>query len=354
MTSKRIVPALYAVLSAVFLVQVASSTGMAVAGGASGHGGRSMADAASKTVVANAYPNKPVRLIEPFGSGGGPDLLARALGPKLSELWGEPVTVENHPGAGSTLAPALVAKSPPDGYTVLVSTSAQAYSAALRKGLPYDPLKDFIPVAPLTSQPYVIVAGKLAGIATLRALIAAAKEKPGVLTFASTGVGTATHLGVEEFNQAAGIKAVHIPAVSGEAIADTIAHTVAGRRTYMMAPIERALPDIRSGNLIALGVTTKKRSSLLPEVPTIAEAGVAGFDYPIWYGVWVPTGTPAGVVSKLANDIAHVMAMPDLRDWLAKHGADSMSMTQPEFARFVLSESERAARIVNTVGIESQ
>ena len=305
-------------------------------------------------MVARAYPNRAVRLIEPFGAGGGPDLLARALAPKLSELWVEVVTVENHPGAGSTLGPALVARSPADGYTVLVSTSAQAYSAALRKDLPYDPLKDFIPVAPLTSQPYVIVASKLASIASLGELAAAARGKPGVLTFASAGVGTATHLGIEELNQAAGIKAVHVPAVQGEVIVDTIANTVAGRRTYMMAPIERALADIRSGNLVALGVTTKKRSSLLPEVPTIAEAGVAGFDYPIWYGAWVPTGTPAGVVNQLARDIAQVMATPDLRDWLAKHGADRMSLTPPEFARFVLSESERAARIVKAAGIKSQ
>jgi len=332
-------------------------TGPAIATGAamiSGYDEKSVTVAANTTVVAKAYPDKPVRLIEPFGVGGGPDLQARALGPKLSELWGEPVTVENHPGAGSTVGPALVAKSPADGYTVLVSTSAQAYSAALRKDLPYNPLTDFIPVAPLTSQPYVIVAGKLAGIASVRELIAAARGKPGVLTFASTGVGTATHLGIEEFNQAAGIKAVHIPAVQGEAIADTIANTVAGRRTYMMAPIERALTDIRAGNLVALGVSTKKRSSLLPEVPTIAEAGVAGFDYPLWYGVWVPTGTPGGVVNKLASDIAQVMATPDLRDWLAKHGADPMRMTQPEFARFVLSESERAARIVKAAGIKIQ
>ena len=281
-------------------------------------------------------------------------MLARALSPKLSELWVEVVTVENHPGAGSTVGPALVAKSPADGCTVLVSTSAQAYSAALRKDLPYDPLKDFIPVAPLTSQPYVLVAGKLAGIASLRELVAAARGKPDVLTFASSGVGTATHLGIEELNQAAGIKAVHVPAAQGEAIADTIANTVAGRRTYMMAPIERALADIRSGHLVALGVTTRKRSSLLPDVPTIAEAGVAGFDYPIWYGVWVPTGTPSGVVNKLAGDIAQVMATPDLRDWLARHGADPISMTPPEFARFVLSESERAARIVKAAGIEPQ
>ncbi len=351
MSRHRLILRLLSVLSAACLMQVTSSAG-AGAAEISGRDKKAVTDAANAAAVAKAYPDKPVRLIEPFGVGGGPDLLARALSPKLSELWGEPVTVENHPGAGSTVAPALVAKSPADGCTILVSTSAQAYSAALRKDLPYDPLKDFIPIAPLTSQPYVIVAGKLAGIASLRELVAAARGKPGVLTFASSGVGTATHLGIEEFNQSAGINAVHIPAVQGEAIADTIANTVAGRRTYMMAPIERALTDIRSGNLVALGVTTKKRSSLLPEIPTIAEAGVAGFDYPIWYGVWVPMGTPTSVVNKLAKDIAHVMGTPDLRDWLAKHGADSMSMTQPEFARFVLSESERAARIVKAAGIK--
>src|SRR5580693_2115957 len=153
--------------------------------------------------VPQDYPSKPVRMIEPFGAGGGPDIIARAVSPKLSELWGQPVTVENHPGAGSTAAPALVAKSSADGYTLLVNTSAQAYSAALLKNLPYDPLKDFIPVAPLTSQPYVIVASNLAGIASFRELVAAAKAKPSELKFASTGIGTGTHLGLEEFNLAA-------------------------------------------------------------------------------------------------------------------------------------------------------
>src|SRR4051795_10011140 len=141
------------------------------------------------------YPTKPVRMVEPFGAGGGPDVLARALGPKLAELWGQHVTVENHPGAGSTAGPALVAKSPADGYTLLVNTSAQAYSAALLKDLPYDPLKDFIPVAALTRQPYVLVAGTSSGIASVRDLIAAAKAKPGQLKFGSAGVGTGTHLG---------------------------------------------------------------------------------------------------------------------------------------------------------------
>ena len=300
------------------------------------------------------YPTKPVRLIEPFGAGGGPDLVGRALAQKLTELWGQPVTVENLPGAGATAAPAQVAKSPADGYTLLINTNAQAFSAALLKNLPYDPLKDFIPVAPLTSQPYVLVAGKLAGITTVGELVAAAKAKPAQLKFASSGMGTGSHFGVERFNLAAGIKAVHVPARPGNAIADTIADTVAGRTNYMLAPIQLALVEIRAGRLRPLGVSTRKRSSLLPEVPTIAEAGVAGFDYPIWYGVWTPAGTPAGVVDKLAKDIARALAAPDLREWLAKHGTDPMNMTQPEFARFVLSESESASRVIEAAGIKPQ
>jgi tripartite-type tricarboxylate transporter receptor subunit TctC len=183
------------------------------------------------------YPVKPVRSIEPLGAGGGPDLVGRALAQKLTELWGQPVTVENVPGAGATAAPTQVAKSPADGYTLLVNTNAQAYSAALLKNLPYDPLKDFIPVAPLTNQPYVLVTDKLTGISTVGELVAAAKAKPGQLKFGSTGMGTSSHFGVEEFNLAAGIKAVHVPARPSDAIADTIANTVAGRTDYLLAPI---------------------------------------------------------------------------------------------------------------------
>jgi tripartite-type tricarboxylate transporter receptor subunit TctC len=205
------------------------------------------------------------------------------------------VTVENHPGAGATTAPGLVAKSLADGYTLLVNTSAQAYSATFIKNLPYDPLKDFIPVAPLTSQAYVLIAGKSSGVTSVRELIGAAKAKPGELKFGSAGVGTGTHVGGEKFNLEAGIIAIHLP---GDTTPAAIADAVAGRTAYMIAPISYALADIRAGKLRALSVTTKKRSSLLPDVPTIEEAGVPGFDYPIWYGIWVPAGTHAGVVDK--------------------------------------------------------
>jgi tripartite-type tricarboxylate transporter receptor subunit TctC len=310
--------------------------------------------AANSSVLEQDYPTKPVHIIEPFGLGGGPDLLARAIAPKLSELWGQPVTVENHPGAGATAGPAQVAKSPADGYTLLINTSAQAYSAAFLKNLPYDPLKDFIPVAPLTSQPYVLVAGKPAGVTTVGELIAAAKAKPGELKFGSTGPGTGTHLGVVKFNLRAGIKAVDVPPQPTDAIADIVAGTIEGRTTYVIAPIAITLPQIRDGKLLPLGVTTARRSTLLPQVPTIAEAGLAGFDFPIWYGVWVPAGTPAGVVDKLSKDIGRVLAGPDLREWITKHGGEPMSMTRPEFARFVQGESESAARLINAVGIKTQ
>ena len=200
----------------------------------------------------------------------------------------------------------------------------------------------------------MLVAGQTAGITTVSELIASAKAKPPGLRFASTGIGTGTHVGLEKLNLAAGITAVHVPPGPGDAIADVIANTVAGRTTYMMAPIFLALGDIRAGRLRALGVTTKRRSSLLPEVPTITEAGVPGFDYAIWYGVWVAARTPPGLVDKLAQDIALALDAPDLRELLAKDGADPLSMTQPEFERFVVSESQSAARIIKAAGIKPQ
>ena len=304
--------------------------------------------------VSKDYPTRPVRLIEPFGAGGGPDLIARAISSKLFRLWGQPVTVENHPGDGSTAAPALVARSPADGYILLVNTSAQAYSAALKMKLPYDPLYDLIPITPLSIQPYVLVTGKESGIKTVSELIASAKKQKGQMKFGTTGLGTGTHIGLEKFNLEAGITAIHVPAQKGEAITDVIAQTMEGRFTYMLAPIQLVLKDIHDGKLVALGVTTKQRSILLPGVPAIAEAGVADFDYAIWYGIWATAGTPAETVDKISKNIFQVLQTPEMRDWLKQHGADEMNMTQPVFARFVLSETEMAARIMKAAGIGTQ
>jgi tripartite-type tricarboxylate transporter receptor subunit TctC len=311
-----------------------------------------MRNATNTAASAHDYPAKPVRIVEPFGVGGGPDLLARALAPKLSHLWGQAVTVENIPGGGATAGPAQVAKSLGDAYTLLISTNAQAYSAVLSKDLSYDPLKDFIPIIPLTRQPYVLVAGKATGVTSIADLMAGGKAQPGKLKFGSTGLGTGTHVGVEKFNQAVGSKALHVPPLPSDSNADTIANAIAGHFTYCLAPISLALPHIRAGTLVALGVSTAQRSILLPELPTIAETGVAGFDFPIWYGIWAPTGTRTDVVDKLSKDIARVLSGPDLRDWITKHGGEPMSMTQPEFARFVQSESEGAARLIKGAEIK--
>ena len=293
-----------------------------------------------------SFPTRSVRLIEPFGRGGGPDEIARALARELVKLWAQPVGVENHPGAGSTAAPNLVAKAAPDGYTLLVTTSAQAYSSAVPSGLPYDPLHDFVAIAPLTSQPYVLVVGRRAGISTLGELLAAAAAKPDELTFGSTGVGTATHIGLEKMNLQAGVRAVHVPAQGGDSIVETIAKTADGLTTYAMSPISIASPLIREGRLRALGITTTRRSNLLPEVPTIAEAGLAGYDHPIWYGMWARAGTPPDVIKTIARDVARALTVPGLQAWIEKHGAHPMAMSQAAFAAFVLSEAESAARIV--------
>jgi tripartite-type tricarboxylate transporter receptor subunit TctC len=307
---------------------------------------------ATISTAAADYPTKGVRMIEPFGPGSGPEVIATVVSRRLAELWAQSVTVENHPGAGSTAAPAIVAKSPADGYTLLVHTNAHAYSAALVTNLPYDPVADFVPVAALTTQSYVLVAGEATAVTTVGALIAVAKARPGELRFGSTGVGTGTHLGIEKFNLAAGINAIHVPARRSDAIADTIANTIAGRTDYALSPIPTTLPHIRAGRLLPLGVSSAQRSSALPDVPTVAEAGVPGFDFPIWYGIWAPAATPAGVVQKLAEDIARALSDPAVGASLTKHGGEPMSLTQPDFGRFVLGESESAARIIQAARIK--
>src|SRR4029077_1850726 len=295
-----------------------------------------------------AFPDRPVRIIDPFGAGGGVDVIARALASRLAAAWGQPAIVENHPGAGSTAAPALVAHAPPDGYTLLINTSAQAYSAARAGELPYDPLRDFVPVAALTSQPYVLVAGAQSGITTIDELAAAASDRPGEIRFASAGTGTGTHLAVAKLNRDLGIAAVHTPPAATDAITDVIAGTAAGHTTYAMLPIPPAAPYLHHGPLAALGVSPARRSRLLPDVPPLTNAGVAGFDFPIWYGIWAPARTPAGIISTLARDIADTLATAELSQWLTQHDADPMHMSPAEFGAFVVSEAERAAVLLST------
>lgn len=300
--------------------------------------------------IVHAYPDKPVRVIVAFTPGGVTDIIARTLMPKLGELWKQPVVVENRPGAGGSLAAQVVSRAAGDGYTLLVHSSGYSINAALSPSLPYD-RKDLIDVAPLASQAQVLVVNPASGIKSVGELIAAAKAKPGQVTYGSAGIGSGAHFSAEKFRIAAGIELLHIPYKGG---AEAINDTVAGRLVFTFNTITLALPYIRDGRLAVLGVSSTQRSSLLPDVPTIAESGLPGFEFTFWNGVWAPAGTPSAIVEQIARDLAQVVAMPDVRERLSRLGAEPMAMTPKEFSRFVESEIETDHRIVRASGIKAQ
>ncbi len=237
-------------------------------------------------------------LVEPFGRGGGVDVIARPFAAALAVALDAQVVVDNRPGLGATAAPAFVASAPADGRTLLMNTSAHAYAAALCERLPYDPIADFVPVAAVTSQAYVLVTNPRAGLQRLADLARAGRTRPGGLPFVSAGVGTGTHVCAAQLNHDLGIGARHIPARAQDGISETIARVAAGEADYAVSPIPIAAPHLAAGTLVAIGVTAARRSPLLPDVPTLAEVGAEGFDFPIWYGLWAPAGTPAAVVCR--------------------------------------------------------
>ena len=300
--------------------------------------------------TAYAYPDKPVRVIVAFTPGGVTDIIARTLMPKLGEIWKQPVVVENRPGAGGSLAAQVVSRSSGDGYTLLVHSSGYAINAALMPVLPYD-RKDLVDVAPLASQAQVLVVNPASGIKSVGELIAAARAKPGQVTYGSAGIGSGAHFNAEKFRIAAGIDLLHIPYKGG---ADAINDTVAGRLVFTFNTITLALPYIRDGRLAALGVSSTQRSALLPDVPTIAESGLPGFEFTFWNGLWAPAGTPAAVTDQIARDLAQIVHAPDVRERLSRLGAEPMAMTPKEFSRFVESEIETDQRIVRASGIKAQ
>ncbi|MDQ2962359.1 MAG: tripartite tricarboxylate transporter substrate binding protein [Pseudomonadota bacterium] len=305
----------------------------------------------ASAALGQGYPNKPVHVVVPFTAGSATDILARTFGQKLSEMWSQPVVVDNRPGAGGTIGAAVVAKAAPDGYTLLVHSAAQAYNPSIYPSLPYDTVKDFIDVVPLGGQPNVLVVAPSAGMKTVAELIAQAKQKPGQLNFGSAGNGSGTHINGEKFKLAAGIDVVHIPYKgTPEALTDTIA----GRVTYFFSPISAALPFVRDGKLVALAVSTAKRSSALPNVPTVAEAGLPGFDYSLWVGMFAPAGTPTDVVDKIARDVRTVAQSSDVKERFAALGAEQMPMTPSEFKQFVDAEIADSAKVVKAAGIKVQ
>jgi tripartite-type tricarboxylate transporter receptor subunit TctC len=297
------------------------------------------------------YPTKPVHLIIAFTPGSATDIVGRAVGEKLSEIWGQPVVSENRPGAGGSIGSNAVVQAAPDGYTLLVNSSAHVINPAIYAKLPYDTVKDFTNVSPVAAQPNVFIVGVDSGWKTLASFIAAAKAKPGQLNFSSAGIGSATHLNLEKFKHMAQIDVTHVPYKgTPEAIADTIA----GRVCCYFAPITAAVPHVTGGKVVALGISSRKRSPLLPDVPPIAEAGLPNFDYTLWVGLWGPRGIPAPLVNKINKDVQRALSSPDLKERLAKLGAEPMLMSPGEFSQFLRREIGETEKIVKAAGIPKQ
>ncbi len=303
------------------------------------------------SALAQNFPTQPVRFVVPFTAGSGTDIIARTVGEAMSRGLGQPVVIENRPGAGGTIAAALVAKGEPDGHTILVHSSGHALNPAIYPNLPYDTLKDLTGITPLASLPNVMVVSPQRGWKTVADAVAAAKARPGALNYASAGQGSATHLNAEKFKLQAGIDAVHVPFKgTPEAIGDIIG----GRNDWFFAPLASALPLIKDGKLQALAVSTPQRAPALPQVPTTVEAGVPGSEYIFWVGMIAHAGTPPAILKRLNDEAIKALDNPEVKERLARVGADPMPMTQERFNAFIRSEMETAARIAKAANLKAQ
>ena len=306
---------------------------------------------AGSALAQGAFPGKPIRLVVPFTAGSGTDIIARTIGEVMSRSLGQPVLVENKPGAGGTIGAAQVAKSEPDGHTILIHSSGHALNPAIYPGLPYDTVKDLAGVTPLVALPNVLVVSPAKGWKSVADVVAAAKARPGQLNFASAGMGSATHMNGEKFKLRAGIDAVHVPFKgTPEAITDVIG----GRNDWFFAPLSSALPLIKDGKLQALAVSTAQRSPALPDVPTTVEAGVPGSDYTFWVGMIVPSATPAPVVKRLHDEALKALASPEVKERLVRIGAETFTMEPAAFNAYIRAEMESAAIIARAANLKAQ
>jgi tripartite-type tricarboxylate transporter receptor subunit TctC len=307
--------------------------------------------ALTAAVAAQDYPSKPVRLIIPFPPGGSNDVVGRVIATRLSERLGKQVVVDNRgAGAGGIVGTEVAANSPRDGYTLLIISIAHAVNPSLYK-LPYDPIKAFTPVAILASGPNVLVVNPDLPVHSVQGLLAAAKDKPGQLQYASAGIGSFQHLGGELFKLMAGVDILHVPFKGG---GPAMIDVVGGHTKVMFSSLVQTTPHIRSGKLRALGTGGLARSPILPEVPTIAEAGVPGYEAVNWWGVVAPAGTPAAIVERLHKDIAAVQESEEVKTHFASEGAQVVQMSSAEFATFIEKEMQKWERVVKEGGIKAQ
>jgi tripartite-type tricarboxylate transporter receptor subunit TctC len=297
------------------------------------------------------YPSRPVRILVPSSPGGGTDILARVLADHLSRSMGGQFFVENRPGAGQMIGIEAVARAAPDGYTLLMAASTLAINPAMYRKVSYDALRDFAPITQVAGLPNVLLVHPSLPVRSLQELVALAKDKPGHLTYASAGIGTSPHMGMELFKSMAGIDLVHVPfRGTGPAVTEMLS----GRVPVGLSNTLTAIPHIEGGTLRALGVTGTRRAEALPKVPTIAEAGVPGYDAMQWYGLLAPAGTPPAIVERIAADVAAALRLPDVKERLAADGAEAVGGTPAAFAALIKEELDKWKKVAHAAGIEPQ
>ena len=303
--------------------------------------------ASTGSLAQGSYPAKPVKMVVGFPPGSAADIVARIVAARMGEGLAQPFVVENRPGAGSNIAAESVVRAPADGYTLLLGTIANTINSSLSKNLSFDFARDLAPVAALTSVPNLLVVHPALGVRSVQELIAAAKAKPGGILYGSSGNGTGPHLSGELFNLMTGVKLVHVPYKgSPQAMTDLLA----GRVQLMFAPASTALPHIKAGTLVALASSGAERAGIAPDLPTIAESGLPGFDTSLWFGVLAPAATPREIVGRLNREIARVLAVPEVRSQLAAQGIDTLGGTPEQFAATIREETAKWARVVQASG----
>ena len=300
--------------------------------------------------VAQSYPVKPVRVINPFSPGGSLDLVARALAKTMTVELGQPVIVDNRPGAGGNLGVEIVAKSPPDGYTLLAMQSSMVINPSLQKQVPYDPVKDFEPISKISSYMFFLVVHPSTPARSVQQLIALAKAKPDQLTYASVGVGSGTHLAGELFKSMAGVKMIHVAYKgSGPSIIDLL-----GGQVALMFGSTSVLPHVQTKKLILLGVSGAKRSSFVPDIPTIAESGVPGYEITAWNALFAPAGTSAAIVNRLNQLVRQGLAHPETKAVMEAQGLDATPGTPQELGELVRAELPKWAKVIRSAGIKPE
>ena len=302
-------------------------------------------------VQAQQYPAKPIRLIIPFPPGGSNDVVGRMFGQQLGDRLGQSVLIDNRGGAGSTIGTDAAAKSPADGYTLLLVSIAYSFSPAMYKGLPYDPDKAFTPVAPIGAGPAVLVVNPGVPIRTVKELIAYAQAKPGALRIASAGIGSFQHLAGELFRLQGKAELLHVPYKGG---GPAMTDVLGGHAEVMMGSLIQTIPHIRSGKLRALGVSGVKRNPALADVPTIAEAALPDYDATNWWGVVAPAGVPQPVINRLHTEITGIVSSPETRKRLESEGAEPLTMSPAEFGRFIQAETKKWSRVVVEAGMKGE